>query len=336
MVLLHQAPLTSLPGSGAARAGLHPGPWRNRWVFMDDGLRSTVISYAAPEDSLAKQAMIRLIERLSARRRIVRAYEEARSTLRPGDDIWAVAVRSLDITVRYSAEKLAAVPKEGPLVVVANHPFGVVDGLVVCHLVSTVRTDFKVVAMSTLCRVPEVREHVLPINFAGTREAVTVSARSRRAARALLDAGGCLIIFPAGAVSTARRVFGRAVDADWHPFAGRMIMDYEAAVLPIRFDGKNGLLFQLVSRVSPTLRLSLLLQEAARRIGTAVDAHLGEILPYEALRSFEDPKALVDHLRQLTYAVEPERTTQARPIAAISSGRVAGRRRRLSDIKRRR
>jgi putative hemolysin len=303
---------------------------------MDDGLRSTVISYAAREDSLAKQAMIRLIERLSARRRIVRAYEEARSTLRPGDDIWAVAVRSLDITVRYSAEKLAAVPKEGPLVVVANHPFGVVDGLVVCHLVSTVRTDFKVVAMSTLCRVPEVREHVLPINFAGTREAMTVSARSRRTARALLDAGGCLIIFPAGAVSTARRVFGRAVDADWHPFAGRMIMDYEAAVLPIRFDGKNGLLFQLVSRVSPTLRLSLLLQEAARRIGTAVDAHLGEILPYEALRSFEDPKALVDHLRQLTYAVEPERTTQARPIAAISSGRVAGRRRRLSDIKRRR
>jgi putative hemolysin len=303
---------------------------------MDDGLRSTVISYAAPEDSLPKQAMIRLIEGLSARRRIVRAYEEARRTLRPGDDIWAVAVRSLDITVRYSAEKLAAVPKEGPLVVVANHPFGVIDGLVACHLVATVRTDFKVVAMSTLCRVPEIREHVLPINFAGTREAVTASARSRRAARALLGAGGCLIIFPAGAVSTARRVFGAAVDADWHPFAGRMIMDHEATVLPIRFDGKNGLLFQLASRVSPTLRLSLLLQEAARRIGTAVDAHLGNVLPYEALRSFEDPKALVDHLRQLTCAVEPEHNP-ARPIAAIRPGSIgAGRRWRVSVVKRRR
>jgi putative hemolysin len=194
--------------------------------------------------------------------------------------------------------------------VVANHPFGVVDGLVVCHLISTVRADFKIVAMSTLCRVPEAREHILPINFAGTREAVTASARSRRAARALLDARGCLIIFPAGAVSTARRVFGRAVDADWHPFAGRMIMDHAAAVLPIRFDGKNGLLFQLASRISPTLRLSLLLQEAANRMGTPVDAHLGDVLPFEALRSFEEPKALVDHLRRITYAVARDRTAR--------------------------
>jgi hypothetical protein len=81
---------------------------------MDDGTGSTVISYAAPEDSVPRQAMIRLVERLSARRRIVRAYEQARRSLRPGDDIWAVAVQSLGITVRYSAEKLAAVPREGP------------------------------------------------------------------------------------------------------------------------------------------------------------------------------------------------------------------------------
>jgi putative hemolysin len=264
----------------------------------------TVISYAAPEDSLPRQVVIRLIERLSARRRILRAYEEARSTLRPGDDIWAVAMRCLDITLRYSAEKLAAVPRKGPLVVVANHPFGVVDGLAVCHLVASLRTDFKVVAMSTLCRVPEIREHVLPIDFAGTRAAATVSARSRRAARALLDAGGCLIIFPAGAVSTARRLLGPADDADWHPFVGRMIIDHEAAVLPVRFEGKNGLLFQLASRVSPMLRLSLLLQEAANRMGTTVDAHVGDVLPFAALRAIRDPKALVDHLRRVTYAVD--------------------------------
>ena len=74
--------------------------------------------------------------------------------------------------------------------------------------------------MSTLCRVPEVRDYVLPINFAETAEAAATSARSRREARALLKAGGCLIIFPGGAVSTSREPFGPAVDADWHPFAG--------------------------------------------------------------------------------------------------------------------
>ena len=76
-------------------------------------------------------------------------------------------------------------------------------------------------------------------------------------------------------------MFGPADDADWHPFAGRLIIDHEAAVLPVRFDGKNSLLFQLASRLSPTLRLSLLLQEAARRIGTTVDAHLGDVLPFD-------------------------------------------------------
>jgi putative hemolysin len=190
-------------------------------------------------------------------------------------------------------------------VVVANHPFGLIDGLILCHLISSVRTDFKVIAMSTLCHVPEVRDHVLPINFANTREAVTASARSRRAARLLLGTGGSLIIFPAGAVSTARRLLGPADDAEWHPFAARLIIDHEAAVLPVRFEGKNSLLFQLASHMSPALRPSLLLQEAKKRMGTAVEAHLGDVLSFELLRSFEDPKTLIDYLRSVTYAIQP-------------------------------
>ena len=79
-------------------------------------------------------------------------------------------------------------------------------------------------------------------------------------------------------------------------------------MLPIRFDGKNGLLFQLASHVSPTLRLSLLLQEAANRMGTTVEARLGDVLPFDALRSFAEPKALVDHLRRVTYAIDRDRT----------------------------
>jgi putative hemolysin len=280
---------------------------------MHEGASRPAISYAAPEDSMPKQAMIRLIERLSGRQRILRAYEEVRRTRRQGDDIWALAVRSLDITVRFSAEKLVTIPKEGPLVVVANHPFGVVDGIVICHLISMVRKDFRVMAMSTLSRVPELRDQILPINFAGTREAAIASARSRRAARLLLDAGGCVIIFPAGAVSTARHMFGPAHDADWHPFAGRLILDHEAAVLPVRFEGKNSLLFQLASRISPTLRLSLLLPETAGRIGTTVGANLGDVIPFEVLRSFEAPKALIDYLRRLTYAIDLDRTTGPAP-----------------------
>lgn len=261
------------------------------------------LSYAAPEDGPFKQAVIRLVERLSGQQRAERIYRRVRLALGPDSNVWAEAVRGLGVNVAYDPDRLAAVPRSGPLVVVANHPFGVVDGLVLCHLVSLVRDDFKVVAMSTLCRVPEVRDHVLPINFADTPEAAATSARSRREARRLLKAGGCLIIFPGGGVSTSRAPFGPAEDHDWHPFAGRLIMGAHASVLPIHFEGQNSRLFQLVSRFSMTLRISLLVHETLRRTDSEIRVRIGGVMPFSALGDTSDPKTLVTNLRALTYAI---------------------------------
>ena len=261
------------------------------------------LSYAAPEDGPFKQAVIRLVERLSGQQRAERIYRRVRLALGPDSNVWAEAVRGLGVNVAYDPDRLAAVPRSGPLVVVANHPFGVVDGLVLCHLVSLVRDDFKVVAMSTLCRVPEVRDHVLPINFADTPEAAATSARSRREARRLLKAGGCLIIFPGGGVSTSRAPFGPAEDHDWHPFAGRLIMGAHASVLPIHFEGQNSRLFQLVSRFSMTLRISLLVHETLRRTDSEIRVRIGGVMTFSALGDTSDPKTLVTNLRALTYAI---------------------------------
>lgn len=270
-------------------------------------LDEVALSYAAAEDSALKQGVIRLVEKLSGQQRAERIYREVKRGLRPDSNVWSEAVRGLAVNVHYDAARLAAVPRSGPLVVVANHPFGVVDGLILCHLVSLVRKDFKVVAMSTLCRVPEVRDYVLPINFAETAEAATISARSRREARALLKEGGCLIIFPGGAVSTSRKPFGPAVDNDWHPFAGRLIMGARAAVLPVHFEGQNSRLFQLVSRFSSTLRISLLVRETLSRIGSDIPVRIGDVLPFEALGPADDPKRLIARLRDLTYAISLDR-----------------------------
>jgi putative hemolysin len=88
------------------------------------------LSYAAPEDGRLKQAVIRMVERLSGQQRAERIYREVRRGLGPDSNVWAEAVRGLNVKVAYDAARLAAVPSTGPLVVVANHPFGVVDGLV--------------------------------------------------------------------------------------------------------------------------------------------------------------------------------------------------------------
>lgn len=245
-------------------------------MVREEPAGEAAITYTAPEDSPAKRAVIRTIERLTGQARLERIYHRARTRLRPGDNIWALAIEELRLKVRCDISRLGEVPGSGrPLVVVANHPFGVVDGLVLCHLVATVRQDLKVVAMSTLARVPELRDQVLPINFANTREAIETSARSRVAARTHLAKGGCLIIFPAGQVSTSPGPFVRlAEDAPWHPFAGRLVLGSKADVLPVRFFGQNSRLFQVAShlgKISPTLRLSLLMGEAVRRIGSTVE-----------------------------------------------------------------
>lgn len=97
-------------------------------------------------------------------------------------------------------------------------------------------------------------------------------------------------------------MFGPAREADWHPFTGRLVTSTGAAVLPVRFDGQNSLLFQFASRLNPTLRLSLLMKEAKDRIGTRVVAHIGDVVPFESLHDFGDPGLLVEHLRRLTHA----------------------------------
>lgn len=278
---------------------------RPRLLFPHADDVDSVLSYAAPEDGAGKQAVIRLIERLGGQRKIQVLYERARIQAESNEDPWTFGERGLGLTFPADLASSAAVPREGPLVVVANHPFGIIDGLALCRLVSHARTDLKVVAMSTLWAIPELRRYVLPINFAPTPQAASESARSRAEARRHLKEGGCLVIFPAGAISSARRPFGQAIDGPWHPFVARLIMANRTAVLPVRFFGQNSRLFQMASLIHPTLRLGLLMGETVRRIGTRVDLAIGDLMPYSELSQFSDPRALMAHLRAVTYGIQP-------------------------------
>src|SRR5271165_4880787 len=160
---------------------------------------------------------------------------------RPNESFWQAAVRSLALDVRYDAHALAAMPKTGPVVVVANHPYGVLDGIVISWLVSKVRSDFVVLTNAVLMRAPEVHGFILPIDFSETEEAQRVNLASRAAARAQLDRGGVVVVFPAGAVSTAPDKLGRkpAVDARWQPFVSQLIQRSKALVVPVWFGGQN-------------------------------------------------------------------------------------------------
>jgi putative hemolysin len=214
-------------------------------------------------------------------------------------------VRSLALDVRYDAADLARIPKAGPVVIVANHPYGVLDGIVISWLVEKIRSDFVVLTNAVLMRAHEVRDFILPIDFSGTEEAIAMNLKTRSAARAQLDRGGAVVVFPAGAVSTAPDRLGRlpAVDARWQPFVGQLIQRARATVVPIWFGGQNGRLFQIASHVSATLRLSLIFHEVKARIGTVLPVAVGAPIAFESIGHIKDRQALADELRERTYAL---------------------------------
>ena len=264
-----------------------------------------LFSYAAPSDPPVKRGIIRLVEAATGQRELKRLYFQNQRYPRAHESFWQAAVRSLALDVRYDAAALARIPKTGPVVFVANHPYGVLDGIVISWLVEKARPDFVVLTHAVLRRAPEVRDFVLPIDFSGTEAARAINLKTRATARAQLERGGAVIVFPAGAVSTAPDRLGLhpAVDGRWQPFVSQLIQRSRATVVPIWFGGQNGRLFQVASHVSQTLRLSLIFHEVKARIGALLPVAIGAPIPFEVLSPIKDRQALADELRARTYAM---------------------------------
>lgn len=262
-------------------------------------------SYAAPGDPWLKRNLIRAIEQMTGQPHLKRIYDDNRANPVAGETFFDAAIRRLELRIVANEDALARWPKTGPLVVVANHPFGVLDGLIICHLVSKLRGDFRVLTNSVLYRAEEIRTFLLPVDFADTEAALQTNLRTRAEAKLHLTKGGCLIVFPAGGVSTTPSLWhSRAVDAEWKTFTGRLISQTRAPVAPVFFAGQNSRLFQLASHISMTLRLSLLFKEIHDRIGTEVRVRMGDVIAFDALPA--ERQVFMRTLRERTYALERE------------------------------
>jgi putative hemolysin len=287
-------------------------------------------SYAAPDDPRFKRMIIRLIERMTGQPYLKSLYDDHVAHPVPGESFWDSAVRRLELKIAYNDDQLVQWPKTGPLIVVSNHPFGVLDGVVICHLVSKVRQDFRVLTNSVLYRAEEIREFLLPIEFSETEEALKTNLKSRAEAKTHLMKGGCLIVFPAGGVSTTPTVWHkRAIDTDWKTFTARLITQAKAPVAPVFFAGQNSRLFQLASHVSMTLRLSLLFKEVHDRIGSKLPVRIGAAIPFDRLPSTDDRHVFMSRLRQMTYDLgegvpAPENSRIKRPRRAPRRPSIPG------------
>ncbi|MGB0694285.1 MAG: lysophospholipid acyltransferase family protein [Rhodospirillaceae bacterium] len=278
--------------------------------------RVDTFSYAAESQNAAQRLLIRMIERSTGQPKLKRLYMHNRAHPEPGESFWDAALRLLRLRVKITTGSMDIIPAEGPAVIVANHPYGVLDGITLSWLVSQRRQDFQVLTNAVLRRAEEIRPWLLPIDFAPTREAQAINLDTRRAADRLLGDGGVLVVFPGGAVSYTAKPFTRqAADPVWKPFTAKLIEKHKPPIIPIYFHGQNSRLFQLASHVSMTLRLSLLFREVARRMDGEIALGIGQPIPVEELQACGGRQAMMDELRRRTYAVglSPEKIPPVPP-----------------------
>lgn len=266
------------------------------------------ISYASSARSRSGRALIRVIENATGRLSLIRKAEGYDREVAQGRDFWQVLCSRYGLSLEVVAGSLEHIPTQGPLIMVANHPYGVLDGLMMGRILSERRgRDFRILAHRIFRKSPDLERVILPISFDETKEAAELNIATRAEAVRYLAAGGAIGIFPGGTVSTSARPFDPPMDPSWRTFTAKMVARSGATVVPVFFEGRNSRLFQLASHVHSNLRVGMLLREFRSRLGTPVRVVVGQpITPAEIDAHRGDPKALMDFLRKATYDLSPK------------------------------
>ena len=269
-------------------------------------LDTKYFSYADPNDPIHRKALIRSIEFVSGQPYLYNIYREYQKNPQRWESFWDGCVDLLKLDIDFDEEKIKKIPSEGPLMIVANHPFGVLDGLVICWLTSKIRSKFKVLTHSLLLRASETKDFLLPIDFSDNKKAMITNLETRKTARKILDEGGTIVVFPGGTVSTTKRFYNKtALDPSWRNFTSRLIKRSRPTILPLHFTGQNSFLFQTASHISETLRSSLLFHEVKRRINTKVPVIIGDPISYSDIDENLSNTELSEFLRNTTYKINP-------------------------------
>ena len=268
------------------------------------------ISYASKtEHNLAQRLIIKTIEQITGKRKLQKIYSDFSQKNNDPRYFWTGILKSMEIKINNMSKNKNFIPATGSLLMIANHPFGIIDGLIMCALASEKRGDFKIITHETLRFAPELEKYILPIDFKeNSKETIKRNIETTRKAKKHLLNEGLLIIFPSGSVSISNNRGSSPKDDAWKQFPAKLIRQTKTNVLPIYFDGKNGLLFHLFASKfkNQTLKYSSYLHETKKMIGKEIIIKSGEIIKYEDISDIEDRSTLTEYLKNKTYNLANE------------------------------
>ena len=265
-----------------------------------------VFSFASSEVGPLSRAFIKLTELSTGQPKLKRIYDNYVKEDRPPDLFWQDAIKRLDLKVILKSGKNNFVPKVGRVLVVSNHPFGTIDGLVLCYLITNIRKDVKMITHKVLAQAPAVKHQILPIDFSESRSALINNIMTKRKAQGHLKNEGVVVIFPNGQISSDKKFKEKIIEKEWKTFASKLSLKCKAPVLPVFFEGQNSKVFHFANKISQTFRYSVMMYELRKKMGKNINVHIGDLIDYETIKSIGGLKEITDHLRQETYRLDPE------------------------------
>lgn len=277
-------------------------PSAQKYVPYDKRKLSYAATFTDPKKILAIRAMEWMTGKVTLLRRI-RRFEKA--GVKEGLEFWSQALREMGIELQTPAEQVENIPVTGALIVVANHPHGMVDGMVMAELIARKREDFLILTRSLLSGVKEISKFMLPVPFPHEENSFAESLAMRKKAMDHLKNGGVIILFPAGEVAASKTLFGPAIESEWNPFTAKMIQRSGARVLPIFFPGQNSRFYQIANLISATMRQGLLLHEVVHSLNKPQSPVVGPTIDPESLKKWSsNPRGFMEWLRDHTLALK--------------------------------
>ena len=265
------------------------------------------LSYASTFEDPFKATLIRIIEAFTGKLTVLRLIRKFEKNAAPtGQGFWRAALDVMGIELTTPQSQLDRIPKKGPVIVVANHPHGMVDGMIFADLIGRVRPDYRILTRSLLTVIDEVAgSYMIAVPFAHDPDALQKGIAMRAAAMKHLKGGGVVALFPSGSVAASETFFGPAVEEEWNVFTAALIRRSGATVVPMHFPGQNSRAYQIANKLSPILRQGLLLHEIVHSLNKPQGPVVGEPLDHKEVAAWkDDPRGFMAWLRNHTLSLK--------------------------------
>ena len=263
-------------------------------LISDDALATAT---RLPKDNL----LIALLSKVARIDKVNELY--AHMCESPGLESIQALFDHMEVDLKIDEQQLEHIPRTGPFVIVANHPFGALDGLALILAIAKVRPDFKVMANFLLQQVEPIKDYFIAVNPFETRKEAYSNVSGIKAVRQHLENGGALGIFPAGEVSTYQGDVNAVTDKKWASSVIKIARNSGVPVVPLYFDGSNSRLFHLLGMIHPNLRTLALPAEMLRKKGDTIRMRIGKPIQPKDTEMFTSLDQYGRYLRAKTYAL---------------------------------